>query len=138
MNKPKTRKRCYDAINNFINFSKSHEIQCDIVLSSNEKVMILWNVPVKFQELLFKEDENFFDISVWWNESENRIGDLIPDDELPDTFDSRFLTPTSYGRSDIIDFSNSWKTMIRCSFVIHQDSNAVKVLSIADEYKTCQ
>ena len=138
MKNPQERKRCYYAINKIINSLKNREPKFDIVVSSNEKVMVLWNVPVIFHELTFKDDENYFAISVWWSESENCTGDLIADWELPDMFDSRFITLTSCGDSQTIDFSNSWITMIRCSFFVHQDANAEKVVNIANEYKNCQ
>ena len=134
MHKPQARKHCYYVINNFINSSKKHELKCDVVVATNDNVMILWNVPVIFRELTFKDDENYFAISVLWSESENQTGDLIADQELPDMFDSRFIALTSYGDSQTIDFSNSWRTVLRCSFLLHQDANAEKVLSIANEY----
>ena len=135
MHKPQVRQHCYYVINNFINSSKNHEPKCDVVVATNDNVMILWNVPVIFHELTFKNDENYFRFSVCWGESENRTGDLIADQELPDMFDSRFIALTSYGDSQTIDFSNSWRTMIRCSFLPHHHANTEKVLSIANEYK---
>ena len=138
MHKPQARKHCYYVINNFINSSKKHELKCDVVVATNDNVMILWNVPVIFRELTFKDDENYFAISVLWSESENQTGDLIADQELPDMFDSRFIALTSYGDSQTIDFSNSWRTVLRCSFLLHQDANAEKVANITNEYKKCQ
>ncbi len=138
MNNPQVRKRYYYVINNFINSSKNHELKCDVVVASNKKVMVLWNVPVSFHELPYKEDENYFTIRISWSESENRTGDLIAEWELPNEFDSRFITLTSYGDSQVVDFSNSWRTMIRCSLLAHRDANANKVANITNEYKKCQ
>ena len=138
MNKPKVRMRCYSTINNFINSSKRTELKCDVVVACNDKVMIFWNVPVIIHELTFKDDEKYFTLSVWWNEHEKCTGDLIANEELPDMFDSRFIKLTSIGDSEAIHFSNSWKTMLRCCFMIHQASNEESVESVANEYKICQ
>lgn len=138
MKTPQVRMRCYSTINNFINSSKRTELKCDVVVASDDKVMILWNVPVRIHELTFKGDENYFTLSVWWNEPKKCTGDMIANEELPDMFDSRFITPISFGDRGAIHFANTWKTMLRCCFMIHQDSNEESVESVANEYKMCQ
>lgn len=136
MSKPQARKHCYSLVKNFSGSYESNEISCDIVVESNRKVMVLWNTPVRFHEIPFKESENYYTISVWWNEAESQTGDAINDDELPKEFDSRYITFTSFGDNDAIHFANSWKTMIRCCIIHHSDNSRDKALKVSEEYKT--
>lgn len=131
----KDRQRYYTSINNFLNNFESTELKCNIVVHSNNKTMILWNTPVRFHENEFKNDETYYTFSVWWNEAEKQTGDQICKNELPEAFDSRYITITVYRNIDRLYFSNSWRTVIRCCIIPYRDGTTEETLKVEEEYR---
>ena len=135
MKDAKSRQRNYTSIHNFLNNFESTELNCNVVVHSNNKIMVLWNIPVRFHENEFKNDEVYYTFSVWWNEAECQTGDQISNDELPEAFDSRYIGITAFGNSNSIQFVNTWKTELRCSIMSYCDDTTEQTLKAEEEYR---
>ena len=135
MKDPKVRRCNYTSINNFLNNFESTELNCNIVVCSNNKTMVLWNAPVRFHGNEFKNDEIYYTFSVWWHEAERQTGDQISNDELPEAFDSRYISITAFGNSNSIQFFNSWKTELRCCIMPFCDDTTEQTLNVEEEYR---